>query len=262
MATGIVNPYAVVPGGGAYRNAVLADNPLVLLMLDEPYGDDVAVNQGSLGSSHNGIYNGTLSTDSNYRNSGTIFGLECAGRRTGSSTTVGFYDGSVTFPPTGSSAIWPNASTSAATFSFEYLYRRQTNVPASTWEYTMFNWYPFYLWSYGNNQHAFTLRSSNGTAERIGYGTASNLPRYTDHHVVWTFGAERCVTYINGAYQRAYTWPTSPAFTGVQPGAGAVYIGNLGNGSTKHFRGQLAGLAVHDNELSQAQVTAHYNALL
>jgi len=259
MATGIINPYAVAAAPNTrYRDAVLADSPIGLWMLDEPYGNNVAANQGSLGSAYDGLYAGNIATDPLYRGSGTIFGLDAMGRNYYSNTTTGMYGSYVIIPSAGAAApaIWPNNSSSSTSWSVEYIIRRTYNAVASQWEYIVQNWHPVIFYYFGYDQKV-NIQSTNSTYKSA--GGSGTYVRVVDYHIVWTFSGSNVRGYINGVW----TWNTNwtSGYTGMQmtPYRSLMF----GNGSTtQHFRGLMAGVAIHSSVLSQTQVTAHYNALL
>ena len=90
MATGIVNPYAVASVNTDYRDAVLADSPVGLWMLDEPDGQNTAVNLGWKGSAVDGVYTGALA-GAGWRQPQTIFNIAACGPAAGGN----WYGGSV-----------------------------------------------------------------------------------------------------------------------------------------------------------------------
>jgi len=259
MATGLVNPYAVAAPNTRYRDAVLADNPKALWMFDEPYGDNVAVNQGSLGSAYNGLYSGNVATDPLYRGSGTIFGLDAMGRDYYNTTTTGLYGSYVNLPGSvwsGTTQFFPNHTLGNTSWTIECLIRRTWTWVSGRQEWYFNLWHPILI-RYVGNYNYMDIQSTNSTYKAAQFSGSYN--RNVDYHIVWSFDGTYIEHYINGVYQGAIQWASG--YTGMQvTPARALQVGN--GSATTHLRGLMAGVAIHDNVLSQAQVTAHYNALL
>ena len=255
MATGLVNPYAVAGGNTRYRDAVLADNPLSLWMLDEPYGNDVATDQGT--SPSDGTYLGDLSTVSTQRGSRTIFGLNAIGN-----VTTGVVGSYILSPLNATIQAAMNSSGGSHDLTFEFL----LNLDALGYNnYPMYNYQPWYINFRNTNRLEGRFYSSAGGQND--YARPSSLTLMspgTDYH---------CVLGINGtSTRRTYYWYVNGAmissnvYTGAWAGMNVqanLKIGGISTSSTSvGLHGGMAGVAIYDYFLGGAKALAHYNALL
>jgi hypothetical protein len=274
MATGIVNPYAVAGENTDYRDAVLADSPLGLWMLDEPYGNNVATNQGSVSSGDGGYYgNMQLASSRGLRK---VFNIDVAGASFANSNVsagagLGFYGGSVSVPYnnnfntvqvpyySGNTWEWVTRVDHQAPGAYQWMIRRtelehvigidtsgryfsqrQYLQPAGGW----------YVWS-----------ASNSAASNV-YGLGQ------DKHHVLRFGyfptGHRAVSWhVNGSLE--YQVTLSPSYLQQKvPTTSPMIFGSYYQygGPSYSLLGAMGGVAYYDYALSQAQITAHYNALL
>ena len=246
MATGIVNPYAVATPNTRYRDAVLADNPMSLWMLDEPYGNDVATDQGN--SPSNGTYTGALSTSSTQRGSRTIFGLDAIGN-----ATTGVKGGYVHCPLNNNNQSKLGRGYSYFDVSFEFL----LHVDGLGHEnYPLYGWSPWYILFRNTNRFEgrFQSRTAQTDYARSAY---SAIAAGTDYHcVLMVSGTNSNRTwywYVNGVLSStnyyAGAWTGMNVQPSVKPGYGGIH-------------GGMAGLAIYDYSIGGTKALAHYNALL
>ena len=258
MATGIVNPYAVASENTAYRDAVLADNPLSLWMMDEPYGDNVATDQGT--SPSDGTYTGGLATSSTQRGSRTIFGLDAIGN-----ATTGVVGGYVNCPM--NTTVRNALSRTYANFDMTFEWIANFDSLTSGESTLFYDWIPWKFVTTTTNRFDFRFYSYSQGLTFL-YQVNSYMVPGTDYHNVLTIngGASNVYWewYVNGVRKATQTTGTgfagmtSPYTVGTSFNAG----GNSTSASTVGFYGGLAGVAIYDYYLGAANITAHYNALL
>ena len=270
MATGIINPYAL-SGVPSYEDECLADNPLGLWMLDEPYGNNVAANKGTV-SGGDGTYYGNmgLSTSRGLR---TVFNLDVAGASVANSNGVaGFKNGSVTIPYNAAFNSGMSAQYSANTW--EWVTRVDHQAPSNEWQW-MIRRYPGGPGSslgVANSTNNYSLMiqrayiySGGGMTFNSSYGPANSFWLGSDAHHVVTFGTSNPYVrwYINGnlywvasiaSYYSQEAATTAPIVFG-------TYYGNTG-GANYFLRGAMGGVALYDYALSPSRIVAHYQALL
>ena len=246
MATGIVNPYAVASKNTRYRDAVLADNPMSLWMLDEPYGNDVATDQGN--SPSDGTYMGTLSTDSTRRGSRTIFGLDAIGN-----VTNGVGSGQVNCPLNAANEAAIESSGGFYDLSFEFLLHLDV---LGYDNYPIYSWSPYYI----------SFRNSNRLEGRFYSKTAQNDYAQSPTTIMSAGTDYHCVLGINGtSTRRTYYWYVNGAMisSNVYSGAwGGMLVSPVLQVARFALHGGMAGLAIYDYFLGGYKINAHYNALL
>ena len=257
MATGLVNPYAVAGENTRYRDAVLADNPMSLWMLDEPYGDNVAVDQGN--SPSDGTYTGALATSSTQRGSRTIFGLDAIGN-----ATTGVKGGYVNCPMNTTMRNALSQTYSNFNITFEFL----INVD----QLTSFNnlifddWLPWHFKTITGGRFETRWYSAAAATTYLFWPT-HQMSTGTDYHVVVkatsTVTTIRYDYYLNGVAKGNSTFNGFPGMGGAYPVGSAFKAGGVSTVATDvGVYGGLAGVAFYDYSLSAATITAHYNALL
>jgi hypothetical protein len=253
MATGIVNPYALATPNTRYRDAVLADNPMSLWMLDEPYGNDVAVDQGN--SPSNGTYTGALSTSSTQRGSRTIFGLDAIGN-----ATTGVKGGYVHCPLNNNNQSKLGRGYSYFDVSFEFL----LHVDGLGHEnYLLYGWSPWYILFRNTNRFEgrFQSRTAQTDYARSAY---SAIAAGTDYHcVLMVSGTNSNRTwywYVNGVLSStnyyAGAWAGMSVQSYLKAGGWTTSAGSTG------IYGGMAGIAIYDYSIGSTKALAHYNALL
>ena len=267
MATGIINPYAVAEENTDYRDAVLADNPLGLWMLDEPFGNNVATNQGSV-SGGDGAYHGNMQLASS-RGLRKVFNIDVAGASyANSNNSLGFYQGSVSVPF--NSSFVSNMATNYSSNTWEWV-TRIDHTQASGWQWMISRQasggpnYGAFIGTNKQRQSQRLYRSSTGTyplANAYGPSNTFGLGQDNHHVLVWGGYPGYMRWYINGyAYINLYVGsylaqkpPTTEPMI-----FGSYYVNG---GVSFSLLGAMGGVAYYDYTLSQAQITAHYNALL
>lgn len=269
MATGIVNPYAVANENTAYRDAVLADSPLGLWMMDEPYGNNVATNQGSSGTAGNGAYWGNMQLATS-RGLRTVFNIDVAGASyANSNNSLGFYNGSVSVPF--NSAFNSNMATNYSTNTWEWVTRVDHQQTSGHYQWmikrdqsenilgigTGYNYLAQRL--YVNTGGTDSTSTSTGTSNVFGLGQDK-------HHVVkfgFISGSGNYQTwYVNGV-QTALVWIPSYLRQKV-PTSSSMIFGSYyaGGGPSYSLLGAMGGVAYYDYDLPASRITAHYQALL
>tara|TARA_R110000803_G_scaffold40265_1_gene86801 strand:- start:203 stop:976 length:774 start_codon:yes stop_codon:yes gene_type:complete len=257
MATGIINPHALAAAPNtAYRDAVLADNPLSLWMMDEPYGNNVATDQGT--SPSDGSYVGALATSSTQRGSRTIFGLDAIGN-----ATTGIKGGYVNCPmnTTMRNALSKTYSNFNLTFEFLINVDQLTSFNNLIFD----NWLPWYFKTLTGGRLDTRWYSAPGAIVYVFWPT-SQMSTGTDYHVVIrvTSGITtvRFDYYLNGVAKNNQTFNGFPGMGGAYPVGSAFKAGGVSTGANDvGVYGGLAGVAFYDYSLSGAQIIAHYNAL-
>jgi hypothetical protein len=268
MATGLVNPYAVAGENTDYRDAVLVDNPLGLWMLDEPFGNNVATNQGSV-SGGDGAYYGNMQLASS-RGLRKVFNIDVAGASyANSNNSLGFHNGSVSVP-----------------FNSSFVSNMATNYSSNTWEWVTridhthtgnnYQWMISRQASGGPNYGAFISTNKERRTQRLYkqttgtfplanvYGPSNTFGLATDEHHVLVWGGYPGYMrwYING--YPAIQFGFGNYLSQKPPTTESMIFGSyyVNGGASYSLKGAMGGVAYYDYALSQAQITAHYQALL
>lgn len=260
------------PFNDDYRDACLADNAVGLWMLDEAFGSNTAVDQGSAGV--DATYRGAL-TGAASRGVRSAFNIPLAGVAAADSGTSGngFLGGVVEVPS--SSAFVTEIGVVSGAMSYEWVSVKDYSVAASAY------WLKHYAggfdpyrgplsyiressdnttsqtqWQYQNTQGGnYIIQGSSPTKQAAGVAS---------HNVV-TFdtGANYLRWYRNNV--RIMNWYQATA-NKINGAAAPIYIGNLSSTSsnwpTYGARGAIGGVAIYDYALSASEVSDHYNALL
>jgi len=219
-----------IPAASAYRDTVVADNPVAYWRLGEA--------SGTVAGDLRGGHPGTYAYNPSLAQPGALFN--------DSATSVGF-DGTSQFVQ-----IPSDASTNTATFSAE-VWVRPTGGNGTYRGVITDRFYPrgYNLYLGGSGAWEFWINSGSGMAV-IG-GGSSTLNAW--HHVVGTFDGSNAILYVNGV-QVASTAVSS----GYQSQAQApIVIGQADSGNNFYFPGQLQEAAIYSTALSTTQVQHHYS---
>lgn len=254
MATGIINPYAVPEPNTDYRDAVQADGPVALWMLDEPDGQNTAVNLGWGGSAVDGVYTGALA-GAGWRQPQTIFNIAACGPTAGGTWS----GGSVLVASEPTKLLLAAAYGTGGRITYEFVVRYNVYNQSS---YNFSHYNPFYSIKHQTNSQYWHLLGVNATSSSGGLVN-------TDYHVCLVYQNGYQYLYVNGvavASSSAYRikfWPyTNLAWQGISSVYNPnLYIGSSFNGAA-YMRGAMAGFAVHRQALTAAKIATHYNALL
>jgi len=268
MATGLVNPYAVAEENTDYRDAVLVDNPLGLWMMDEPYGNNVATNQGSV-SSGDGSYYGNMQLASS-RGLRTVFNIDVAGASyANSNNSLGFYQGSVSVPF--NSAFNSGMGAAYSVNTWEWVTRVDHQQASGQYQFMIKRQDCENLIGIGNSnnymaqrlylQQSGTYPSSTITGQTNVFGLGQDK-----HHVV-KFGSisgsgNYQIWYVNGV-QTAYVYISSYLSQKVPTSSPMIFGSYYASGGVSYsLLGAMGGVAYYGYDLPAARITAHYQALL
>jgi len=245
----LAGPVPALAASTLFRDAVLADEPLLYFQLSEPEG--TAVNEGSLGVDFNADYLGTPS-----RAMPTESGDESVA-----------FDAAEDFLKT--DAIAPESLSGNPTFSAEALYF----VPPDG---TALNWAPFLHW--GDLTLLPAMKSvyfgfQNDKPTRLfagfyngGLRTVADVPRGVWHHVVWVRNGGAAANvgttlYVDGVAVALEDDPELPVNGSTPEIINTAFRINRSQDADRFFRGSLDELALYGRALSQEEVEAHYAAL-
>jgi hypothetical protein len=240
------------PASGAFQAQVLADAPLLYYQLNESSGP--AINYGSLGSSFDGAYNGTIA-----RGVGTL----------GGDAGVGF-DGSDDFIESATAA--PVGLTGNPTFTAETVVFVPLTGGAALWA-------PFLHWGAPSTSLSVYFSFSNNDADEVyaGFyngglqtpgGAQTVLPLGTWHHVVWVRqggGTDQVGTsvFVDGVDVSSLL-VADPALccNGSTPAVtSTTFRINRATDFARFFIGRMDELALYDRALTAQEVQDHYAAL-
>jgi hypothetical protein len=262
MATGIVNPHSVSPAKNTdYRDHCLMRGAIGLWMLDEPYGNDVATNQGVLGSAADGFYYGTRLTNAASRGTNTVFNIPAVG--------YGSMSGAAVVLPAGAGIINSSHGSSGRT-----TYSGVVRMDTLSREQRFFH-----------QQSAFWVQSEltsgdwesevrvNSPSPFVTSHHQKFVPYGQDYHYVFVYDAGFTQHFVNGVSvgtsnkywvkNTNYGTSNQVPFTGFTGYDYPLYLGNTSaSGSSKYVHGCMAGFAVFGYKFSATQVAALYNTLL
>jgi hypothetical protein len=257
FANGINSPVGIValPEGAPtpFHDRVSASNPLLWYKLSESTGN--AINSGSLGSTHDGVYHGSINR---------------AAPTSGDDAGAGFNSTDDYIESLGASPLVGNP-----TFSIETLVFLPADGSAALWG-------PFLHWGDGGGLNGapqrtgrevyFSVQNANLNRTYAGFynaglRTTSTIPLGEWLHIVWTreggnSSAGGTTLYINGEIVSLQQDPNlNPGFVtaaGINVDSTVFRINRAADFfGTRHFTGTMDEIALYDRVLSAAEVRDH-----
>jgi hypothetical protein len=254
--TGVLSVSEVAPT--PFHERVAASNPMLWYKLSESTGN--AINSGSLGSTHDGVYNGSINR---------------AAPTSGDDAGAGFNSTDDYIESLGASPLVGNP-----TFSIETLVFLPADGSAALWG-------PFLHWGDGGGPNGAPQRTGrevyfsvqNANLDRTyagfynaGLRTSSDVPLGEWLHIVWTreggnSSAGGTTLYVNGEIVSLEQDPNlNPGFltaAGINVNSTVFRINRAADFlGTRHFTGTMDEIALYDRVLSAAEVRDHACAIV
>ena len=187
-------------------------------------------------------FNGNANDESGISDNGELFSVETAPDRFGNDNSAFYFSGSGCTPHIETNINWLDGTEG---MSISFWINRVGNGCS----------YPriFGLWSGGNGPQSWGMAWGNSAAlDYMGTSPANN----TWHHVAVTLTSDSIHAYLNGALQNSYVSGKEP------PLASYMSIGRMTHPAYDAFNGYLDDFALYNRTLTQAEITALYNAQL